>query len=43
MAEFPVNKQVLQATGILPFFVTYRLNPKIDFEPDIPVDNPEEG
>jgi hypothetical protein len=43
MAEFTVNNYILETTGISPFFVNYRLNPKIDFEPDIQVDNYEEG
>jgi hypothetical protein len=42
MAEFAMNNYVLEITGISPFFANYGLNPKIDFEPDIQVDNPEE-
>jgi hypothetical protein len=42
MAEFAMNNHVLETTGISPFFTNYGLNPKIDFEPDIWVHNPEE-
>jgi hypothetical protein len=42
MAEFATNNHVSETTGISPFFANYRLNPKIDFKPDIRVDNPEE-
>jgi hypothetical protein len=35
MAEFAANNHISETTGILPFFVNYGLNPKIDFEPDI--------
>jgi hypothetical protein len=43
MAEFSVNNHVSETTSILPFFTNCGLNPKIEFEPDIQVDNPEEG
>jgi hypothetical protein len=43
MAEFAANNHISETTGILPFFVNYGLNPKIDFELDIQVDNHEEG
>jgi hypothetical protein len=43
MAEFAANNYISQTTGILPFFGNYGLNPKIDFESDIRVDNHEEG
>jgi hypothetical protein len=42
MVELTANNNVLETTGILPFFANYGLNPKIDFKPDIWVDNPEE-
>jgi hypothetical protein len=35
MAEFTANNHISETTGISPFFANYRLNPKIDFEPDI--------
>jgi hypothetical protein len=43
MAEFAANNHVSETTGISPFFANYGLNPKIDFEPDLRVDNPEEN
>jgi hypothetical protein len=43
MAEFAANNHVSETTGILPFFANYGLNPKIEFEPDVRVDNPEEN
>jgi hypothetical protein len=42
MAEFAANNHVSETTGISPFFANYGLNPKIDFELDIPVHNPKE-
>jgi hypothetical protein len=42
MTKCAANNYISEITGILPFFVNYGLNPKIDFEPDIPVDNPKE-
>jgi hypothetical protein len=42
MAEFAANNHVSETTGISPFFANYGLNPKMDFEPDIRVDNPKE-
>jgi hypothetical protein len=42
MAEFTANNHISEITGISPFFANYGLNPKIDFEPDIPVDNPKD-
>jgi hypothetical protein len=42
MPEFAVNNDVSETTGISPFFANYGLNPKLDFEPDIRVDNSEE-
>jgi hypothetical protein len=42
MAEFAANNHISETTGMSPFFANYALNPKIDFEPDIRVDNPEE-
>jgi hypothetical protein len=43
MAEFTANNHVSETTGISPFFANYGLNPKINFEPDLQVDNPEEN
>jgi hypothetical protein len=43
MAEFAANNHVSETTRISPFFANYGLNPKIDFEPDLRVDNPEEN
>jgi hypothetical protein len=43
MVEFAVNNNISERTSISPFFTNYGLNPKIDFKPDIRVDNPEEG
>jgi hypothetical protein len=43
MAEFAANNHISETTSISPFFANYGLNPKIDFEPDIRVDNHEEG
>jgi hypothetical protein len=43
MAEFAANNHISGTTGISPFFMNYRLNPKIDFKLDIRVDNHEEG
>jgi hypothetical protein len=43
MAEFAANNHVSETTGISPFFTNYGLNPKIDFEPDLWVNNPEEN
>jgi hypothetical protein len=42
MPEFAANNDVSETTGILPFFTNYGLNPKLDFEQDIRVDNPKE-
>jgi transposase InsO family protein len=42
MAEFAANNHISEITGISPFFANYGLNPKIDFELDIRVDNHEE-
>jgi hypothetical protein len=43
MAEFAAKNLVLETSRILPLFANYGLNPKIDFEPDMQVDNPEES
>jgi hypothetical protein len=43
MAEFAANNHVSETTRFSPFFANYGLNPKIDFEPDLRVDNPEEN
>jgi hypothetical protein len=42
MVEFAANNHILETTSISPFFAIYGLNTKIDFKPDIQVDNPEE-
>jgi hypothetical protein len=42
MVEFAANNNILETTSISSFFTHYRLNCKIDFDPDILVDNPEE-
>jgi hypothetical protein len=42
MAEFATNNHISETTSISAFFANYGLNPKIDFEPDIQVDNPKE-
>jgi hypothetical protein len=42
MAEFAANNYVSETTNISPFLANYGLNPKIDFKPDIGVDNPKE-
>jgi hypothetical protein len=43
MAEFAAHNHVSETTRISPFFANYGLNPKIDFEPDLRIDNPEEN
>jgi hypothetical protein len=43
MAEFAANNHISETTSISPFFANYGLNPKIDFELEIQVDNHEEG
>jgi hypothetical protein len=43
LAEFAANNHVSETTGLSPFFVNYGMHPKLDFEPDLRVDNPEEG
>ena len=43
IAEFAGNNQVSAATGASPFFANYGLNPRIDFNFDIRVDNPLEA
>jgi hypothetical protein len=43
MAEFAANNHISETTGISPFFANYELNTKIDFEPDLRVDNREEN
>jgi transposase InsO family protein len=43
MAEFAANNHISETTGISPFFANYGLNPRMDFEPDIRVDNYEES
>jgi hypothetical protein len=39
MAEFAVNNHISERTGISPFFIKCALNPGINFELDIKVDN----
>jgi hypothetical protein len=43
MAEFTANNHISETTGISPFFANYGLNPKIYFELDLQVNNPEEN
>jgi hypothetical protein len=43
MAEFAVNKYILETTSILPSFANYGLNSKVEFKPDIRVGNPKES
>jgi hypothetical protein len=43
MAEFTANNHISETTGISPFFANYGLNPKIDLELDLRVNNPEEN
>jgi hypothetical protein len=43
MAKFAVNNHISETTSISPFFANYGLNPRMDFEPDIQVDNYEES
>jgi hypothetical protein len=43
MAEFAANNHVSETTVISPFFANYGLNPKINFKPDLQVDNLEEN
>jgi hypothetical protein len=40
--EFAANNHILETPSILPFSTDYGLNPKVDFESDIRVDNPKE-
>jgi hypothetical protein len=42
IAEFESNNHVSKTTSLSRFFANYGMHPKIDFEPDIRVDNPEE-
>jgi hypothetical protein len=42
MAEFVANNLVSETIAISPLFANYRLNLKINFEPDIPVNNTED-
>jgi hypothetical protein len=42
MAELAANNHVSETTSLSPFFANYGMHPKIDFEQDIRVDNPEE-
>lgn len=43
IAEFAANNQVSAATGAMPFFATTGRDPRVGFELDIRVDNPEEA
>jgi transposase InsO family protein len=42
IAEFVGNNQISAATGASPFYATAGQDPRVDFELDLPVDNPEE-
>jgi hypothetical protein len=43
LAEFTANNHVSETTGLSPYFANYGMHPKLDLEPDLRVDNPEEG
>ena len=43
LAEFAVNNQESTTTGVLPFFATSGINPRMDFVLDICIDNPREA
>jgi hypothetical protein len=43
MAGFATNNHISETTRISPFFANNRLNPNIDFEPDIQLDKTEES
>jgi hypothetical protein len=43
LAEFTTNNHVSETTGLSPFFANYGMHPKLDFEPDLRIDNPQEG
>lgn len=43
LAEFAANKQVSATTAASPFFANTGLNPRVDFELGIRVDNPREA
>jgi hypothetical protein len=42
IAEFAANNHTSEMTSLSPFFSNYGFHPKLDFEPDIHVDHPEE-
>jgi hypothetical protein len=43
IAEFTANNHTSETTSLSPFFSNYSFHPKLDFEPDIRIDHPEEG
>jgi hypothetical protein len=43
LTEFTTNNDVSETTGLSPFFANYGMHPKLNFEPDLQVNNPEEG
>jgi hypothetical protein len=43
IAELAANNHTSETTGLSPFFSNYGFHPKLDLEPDIHVDHPEEG
>jgi hypothetical protein len=43
LTKFATNNHVSKTTGLLPFFTKYGMHPKLDFEPDLRIDIPEEG
>jgi transposase InsO family protein len=42
LAEFAANNHVSETTGLSPFFANYGMHPKLNLEPDLRIDNPEE-
>jgi hypothetical protein len=43
LAKFAANNHISKTTGLSPFFANYGMHPKLDFKPDLWIDNPEEG
>jgi hypothetical protein len=43
LTEFTANNHVSETTRLSPFFANYGMHPKLDFEPDLRIDNLEEG
>jgi hypothetical protein len=43
LAEFTTNNHISETTELSPFFANYGMHLKLDFEPDLRVDNLEEG